>query len=112
MFIMRSEERSITLNIYLESSQLHEPETQTNNRTESFASKLTFHDIAHPEWAAHALGRTMHIQKIIDFGLAKNDPAQYAITVIYQHERVSDISKFTAMIRMVVENAGVSIPHL
>ena len=112
MFIMRSEQRSITLNVYLESSRLHEPEAQANICTESLMSKLTFHHVTNPEWAAHALSRVMYVHKVIDFGSSKADPAQYGVTVIYRHEQVSDISKFSTMVRMVIENTGLTIPHL
>lgn len=105
---MRSEQRSITLNIYLESSRLHEPD----HDAESPVPRLTFQNVAHPEWAVHALRRTMHVQNVVDFGISKNDPTQYGITVFYRHEQVSDMSTFKAMIRMVIGNAGISIPHL
>lgn len=109
---MRSEERSITLTIYLESSLLHETETPKSVNAESLESKLTFHNIAHPEWAVHALRQTMYVQNIVNSRQSEGDQEQYEITVIYRHERVSNLANFTTMIRMVIENAGVSSPHL
>lgn len=109
---MGPERNPVTLKIYFESNESQEPESEEIISDNSSVSKLTFPNVAHPEWAARILERTMYIQKVIDYGTPKNDPTHYGIAVVYRHEKVSDISKFAVLVRMAIENGGVSPPHL
>jgi hypothetical protein len=105
---MSAERQSTTLHIYLESD---EP-VGVGDTQESLIPKLTIPNANHPEWAVHALRRTAHVLKVIDFGSPQTDPDHYGVAVIYRQEKVSDVSKFASLITMVITSAGVSPPHL